>query len=172
MRTPRLWLVGLLALALLVACDPDAPARTDTPQTSPAAAAFDFELLQWRCRHADARTADEVVRAEGEFCFAALDVTNRGQTAATLDPSCQFMVDGETRYTPHLEVMALDDLAVAGFGKEIAPGELVENSALYYDVPERSYPDALELHEDCGDPGVRLPLDPALRSDRLGGDQG
>jgi Domain of unknown function (DUF4352) len=178
MRASRLrGLLALLSLSLLVACDSEtpiaAPPSQSPPETSPASAAsFEFELLQWRCRHADARSAEEVIRADGEFCFAALDVTNVGSAGGTLDASCQFMIDGEQRYTPHLDVMALDEASVAAFGEEIAPGALVENTAVYYDVPKRSYPDALELHEACGDPGIRLPLDPELRSDRIGGDQG
>jgi archaellum component FlaG (FlaF/FlaG flagellin family) len=108
-----------------------------------------------------------VVKAEGEFCFAALNVKNVGDAPASLDASCQFMVDGDSTYPPQPEAMALDDTALAGFGGEIGPGEVVQDSALYYDVPKGTHPDALELHEDCSDPGLRLPLDAALRSDRL-----
>ena len=126
---------------------------------------FEFELLQWRCRHATAGTSDEVFEAEGEFCYASLSITNTGEALASLNASCQFMIVGKERYTPIAEVMALDELADAGFGEEIAPGGRVENSALYYDVPKGSDPDALELHEGCDSPGFRLPLTPALRGD-------
>ncbi len=113
-----------------------------------------------------------MIEAKGEFCFAALNVRNVGDVAASLDPACQYMLDGDQRFEPHPEVMALDELSVGGFGREIAPGQLVENTALYYDVPKASHPEALELHEVCGDQGTRLALQADLRSDRLGGNQG
>lgn len=103
------------------------------------------------------------IEAEGEFCLVALNVSNEGDTPASLDPSCQLLLDGESgRYSPDKKVMGLDELAVDGFGQEIGPGEVVENSALYYDVPKGTDPVALELHETCEGPGVRLPLGDAL----------
>lgn len=155
----------------LVACDPATQPRSTPTQSPHTDAAFEFALLEWQCRHVSASAGDEVVRADGEFCFAALDVTNRGETAWTLEIPCQFMIEGEVRYTPHPAVMALDEAALAGFGQGIAPGETVKSSALYYDVPKGSHPDALELHEECEGPGFRLPLVPELRSDRIEADQ-
>ncbi len=161
MRIAVLLSVG--TLFLLVACDPQTPPETEAGETTQAGAGFDFELLEWQCGHASASTQEVVISADGEFCLAELDVMNRGASAATLEIPCQFMFDGENRYEPHPEVMALDELAVAGFGQEIAPGELVQNSALYYDVPKGSHPDALELHETCEGDGLRLPLTPELK---------
>ncbi|MGH2709922.1 MAG: DUF4352 domain-containing protein, partial [Actinomycetota bacterium] len=132
------------------------------PEAEPS---IDFEVLQWRCAHSNVRTATEVVEARGEFCFVALDVTNWGTDPATLDPSCQFLIDDENaRYTPHPEVMALDELAVDGFGRPIGPGEVVQNSALYYDVPKGTSPARLELHETCDGPGRSVPLTPDLEA--------
>jgi archaellum component FlaG (FlaF/FlaG flagellin family) len=108
-----------------------------------------------------------VVKAEGEFCFAALNVKNVGDALASLDASCQFMVDGASTYPPQPEAMALDDTALAGFGGEIGPGEVVQDSALYYDVPKGTHPDALELHETCEGPAIHVALAASLRSDRL-----
>ena len=168
--------IAAAAVALVVAVgtgvflfgDGEAPARkSDPPKEVGSAPVFDFDLILWRCRHADAITSTQVVKADGEFCFAALDVTNTGGEPATLDPSCQYLLDREgARYSPDPEVMALDDFAVAGFGSEIGPGELVENSALYYDVPKWTHPASLELHEDCEDEGVIVRLSASTNAKR------
>jgi hypothetical protein len=136
---------GALALA---ACDPQGP--------SPPS--FHFELLEWRCGHATVRTPTVTIEAQGEFCYVAMNVENRGAAAASLDPSCQFLLDGGIQYAPQLQAVAADHRAVAGFGDPIVPGEIVENSALYFDVPKGSEPDYLELHETCGGPDIDLDL--------------
>ena len=120
---------------------------------------FRFELLSWRCDHANVVTADEVIEAEGDFCYAALNIVNEGAMPATLDPSCQFLLDDQGgRFTPRLDVMALDRASSDAFGGEIAAGGLVENAALYFDVPKQTNPRALELHEVCAGQGLEVPL--------------
>lgn len=148
-------------MVLLPSCTATPP--VSGPARSGPARAFDFDILQWKCRHASVVSAEETIEAEGEFCLVALNVTNGGEAPASLDPSCQFLIDTQrVRYTPDPEAMALDAAAVAAFGEEIAGGELIENSALYYDVPKGTHPDALELHETCEAPGLRLGLTPVL----------
>jgi hypothetical protein len=159
----RTALICVAALVALGSCSGE-PVQ---PDATGAGTPFEFEVLQWRCRHSNAVTATKVVSADlGEFCFIALDVVNTGEEAATLDPECQYLLDRQGgRHMPDPEVMALDDVAVAGFGTEIGPGEVVENSALYYDVRKGTDPRALELHGECKDDGVTIPLSEANGSE-------
>jgi hypothetical protein len=162
--TPRAWAtVGVIAAGVAVGAF--FLLRGDGQGDGPAepTSSLDFELLSWRCAHQNVISTQETIEAEGEFCFAALNVSNPGETAVTLEPSCQFLLDGDSnRYQVHSEVMALDRDSKAAFGKPIRPGALIEDSALYYDVPEGTTPLSLELHEACEEPGVRVLLDPAL----------
>jgi hypothetical protein len=146
-RMGRVLLMLCSSALALAACDPQGAVQS-----------FHFELLDWRCGHATVRTPTVAIEAQGEFCYVAMNIENRGAAAASLDPSCQFMLDEGTRYAPQLQAVAADHRAVAGFGDPIAPGEIVENSALYFDVPKGSEPDRLELHETCGGPGIDLDL--------------
>lgn len=137
--------------------------KSDGKSAPIAERSFDFELLSWRCGHESVVTAEEIIKAEGDFCFTAMNVTNKGDTPAVLEPFCQFLMDAEgSRFMIRPEIMALDKDSRAAFGKPVGPGVLIEDSALYYDVPKGTEPVALELHESCGDPGFRLRLDPAL----------
>lgn len=157
---PPYYLAAFALVLVLGACD-EAPRRPPTNTT--AESGISFQVLQRKCGHANVVTADRTIEAEGEFCLVALDVRNEGSVAVTLDPKCQYMLGAwGARFSPDLEVMELDEQAVAGFGEPIDPGQVVANSALYYDVPKGTRPIALELHEVCEDAGISLPLDPEL----------
>lgn len=163
---------GLAAFVLLRSQPAEPPAvATPSPEDS-FDQSFHFEILTWRCRHVNVVAAEKTVRSvEGEFCYVALDVRNAGAQPATIDPSCQFLVDRKgARYTPDPEIMALDDAAVEGFGSEIRPGGLVEDSALFYDVPKWTHPVSLELHESCDGPPIRIRLTQATNAFHSGED--
>lgn len=151
--------IGAAAFYLLGDADRQTGSHADpVPERS-----VDLELLSWRCGHENVVTADQIIEAKGEFCFVAMNLTNRGEAPAILEASCQYLLDGMgARFAVRPDVMALDPGSRDGFGRPIGPGALVEDAALYYDVPKGTRPEAVELHEDCEQPGFRLPLDPAL----------
>jgi hypothetical protein len=154
--------LGVLALAAAVGAflwlRGEGPSAGEGPRGD-----LDVELLTWRCGHESVVTASETIPAEGDFCFVALDIANRGGEPRTLEPSCQFLLDdaGE-RYRVRADIMELDQAAKAGFGRPIPRGAVVEVTALYFDVPKGTTPVALDIHASCVNPGLRVPLTPEL----------
>ena len=142
---------------------PSGPPAADTDVASQRG--FRFELIQGRCGYSNVVTAGETILSdEGEFCLVTADITYDGEEPASLDGSCQFLVDGDgRRHRMRLDVVGLDVGSTPAFEEPFEPGGVVEDVGFYYDVPSGTDARFLELHAACGSPGVRLALDPALQ---------
>jgi hypothetical protein len=130
---------------------------TDADQ-APSDVAFD--ILDGECGYANVVTAQgSIPPQQGEFCLVRVTITNQGAEAARLDPSCQFLVSatGE-RYTPRPDVLTVDEASNRAFQAPIAPGQVVEDAGLYYDVPAGTNAASAEFHTACDREPIRVDL--------------
>jgi hypothetical protein len=114
-----------------------------------------FEVLDAGCGYENVVTAQQTIPpSNDEFCLIRVTVTNRGETAASLSPECQFLVSttGE-RYAPRTDILAVDSASRAAFQAPIGPGQVIEDAGLYYDVAGGTKPATAEFHSVCdGEP--------------------
>jgi len=160
---PRLFAIAVLlvvavgvAVSLLV-LDPN-DGGTEAEGGAPNIA---FQVLDAECGYESVVTAQQTILPQrDEFCLVRVTLTNRGGEAARLDPSCQFLLSatGE-RYAPRPDVLAQDQASNQAFQAPIGPGQVVEDAALYYDVPAGSEPATAELNAVCGGDPMTVDLE-------------
>jgi hypothetical protein len=154
--------VAAAALAILLTRGDDAaPPPPQGPRVIQglvaADAGFRFEVVDGACGYARVVTAEEAIPPENdEFCLIRFHVTNETDTDRTLDPSCQFMIDTSGKRHTQSDLLGLDPTSKEVFEQGVPSGQLVEDAALYYDVPKGTLADTVVLHGDCGSRGVQI----------------
>ena len=166
-------LVATVSLVLITrksaerpAVAPPTPTATTTPTPQTAAleeravdGGFSFAVLQGRCGYVNVVSPEQTLPAKGTICLVAADVRNRSDTPRSLDPSCQFLIDRRgNRYTQRTEAWMLDEFSVDAFQKQIPAGGLAETVGFFYDAPKGTKAAAIELHGECGTPGIVVEL--------------
>lgn len=118
---------------------------------------FQFTVTRVQPGVAQVGSADFGKKAQGQFVFVHVTVTNVGNEARTFDGSSQYAYDKVGRkYEASTEAaIYLDDSQ--SFLEEINPGNTVKGIVIF-DMPKGTIPTVLELHDSAFSGGAKVSL--------------
>jgi hypothetical protein len=146
---------------------PAAPAASAAPAAAPAKQVsglnkplrdgnFEFTVKSVKCGATQIGTADFGRKAQGQFCFVKMHVSNIGTDSRMLDGSSQYAFDAQGRK------LSADTEAAMYMGQEaqtflnnINPGNAVDGTVVF-DVPKNVKVTQLELHDSAFSGGVKV----------------
>jgi hypothetical protein len=146
--------------------DPEQPQATEPPATARQSdmnqpkrdGQFEFVVSKIECGRRTVGGSGLEKRAQGQYCFVSVRVSNIGREARTFDSTSQYLYDsGGRRFETDESTLYVEDSGNA-FLEEINPGNGVDGT-LVYDVPRSGFtPGKLELHDSAFSGGVEVNL--------------